>query len=250
MATLSKKQKREKKKSKDKKIQREMQYQKNQSEIKDEASKRIQDELILTKKKNEETMRHQQELAGQKTNTKMTVNYIADRNGCGYFRCIWPSELLATYKNMMSLNSFIYHFEQSILSTAGTFRFQRQATDSQLQAWETYRTLRRQYGYQYKLQYEIDDLLMEIEPTNKIAYDYFDAKKKSNHMQMLHTSDSITFSTDALKDIYVDLIPNQSFIQWMEEHGKLGSQNKFPRVMKNENLEDWKLFVNQSVSQY
>jgi hypothetical protein len=32
----------------------------------------------------------------------------------------------------------------------------------------------------------------------------------------------------------------------MEKNGHLGAQNKFPRVMKNEKLADWKSFVGQN----
>lgn len=131
------------------------------------------------------------------------INYVADRNGCGYYRCIWPFELLATYRNFMSMNSFVYQHDLNILKSVSCFRFQRQATNVQRQIWDMYRQYKHQHGFRYNLQYEIDDLLMEIEPHNKIAYDFFDEEKKRNHMHMLHTSDSITFSTDALKEIYV-----------------------------------------------
>lgn len=44
----------------------------------------------------------------------------------------------------------------------------------------------------------------------------------------------------ALKDIIVEVFPLQVFIKWMEKRGKLGSQNKFPRVLNGTLLEDWK----------
>ncbi len=47
----------------------------------------------------------------------------------------------------------------------------------------------------------------------------------------------------ALKDVKVDLIPTQLFYKWMEQHHKMGGQNKFPRVMKGAQYEDWKSFV-------
>lgn len=63
-----------------------------------------------------------------------------------------------------------------------------------------------------------------------------------NHLKILNDDYRIE-RTAALRDIYVDLIPNAVFIEWMRKNGKLGAQNKFPRVMKNEKLEDWKHFV-------
>ena len=52
----------------------------------------------------------------------------------------------------------------------------------------------------------------------------------------------------ALKDVIVDIVPTRFFIQWLEMRGKLGSQNKFPRVLKGELLESWKNFVSEQQS--
>ncbi|MBK6263699.1 GH3 auxin-responsive promoter family protein [Marivirga sp. S37H4] len=45
--------------------------------------------------------------------------------------------------------------------------------------------------------------------------------------------------TAALKDIKVTVLPTNVFIEYMEELGKVGGQNKFPRVMKGDKLESW-----------
>lgn len=132
------------------------------------------------------------------------VNYIADRNGCGYFRCIWPFELLSTYKNLTTMNSYAHLYEPSYLKTTQIIRFQRQATLAQRNAWDMYRNIRDKYNFEYKLQYELDDYLMGIEKNNVVAYDFFDAEKKDHHMHMLRTSDKITFSTETLKNVYID----------------------------------------------
>lgn len=47
----------------------------------------------------------------------------------------------------------------------------------------------------------------------------------------------------ALKDIFVDLVPVDKFYGFMNSKGKLGGQNKFPRVMRAAQLEEWKLFL-------
>ena len=62
------------------------------------------------------------------------------------------------------------------------------------------------------------------------------------HLKVLNDDYRVERSA-ALKDIYVDLIPNNVFIEWMRKNGKFSAQTKFPRVMKNEKLEDWKQFV-------
>jgi hypothetical protein len=47
----------------------------------------------------------------------------------------------------------------------------------------------------------------------------------------------------ALKEIKVDVLPVKTFYKWMESKGKVGGQNKFPRVLKSAQLEDWKTFI-------
>ncbi len=49
----------------------------------------------------------------------------------------------------------------------------------------------------------------------------------------------------ALKEVIVDVLPDQAFIDFLEKKGKTGAQNKFPRVMKGKLLEDWEEFVKQ-----
>lgn len=50
----------------------------------------------------------------------------------------------------------------------------------------------------------------------------------------------------ALKEIYVDVLPVKTFYDWMSSKGKVGGQNKFPRVMKSTQLEDWKTFLEKN----
>ena len=51
----------------------------------------------------------------------------------------------------------------------------------------------------------------------------------------------------ALKDVFVNVLPVDVFYQWMEKRGKVGSQNKFPRVLKKATLDDWENFLNETV---
>lgn len=47
----------------------------------------------------------------------------------------------------------------------------------------------------------------------------------------------------ALKEVFVDVLPVSTFYKWMESKGKVGGQNKFPRVIKSAQYEDWKNFI-------
>ena len=49
--------------------------------------------------------------------------------------------------------------------------------------------------------------------------------------------------TSALKEIFVEVLPNDVFIDYLRCKGKEGAMNKFPRVMKGEKLKDWERFL-------
>jgi hypothetical protein len=47
----------------------------------------------------------------------------------------------------------------------------------------------------------------------------------------------------ALQEIFVDVLSEQTFMNFMKAKGKIGGQHKFPRVLKGRMLEDWKKFL-------
>ena len=47
----------------------------------------------------------------------------------------------------------------------------------------------------------------------------------------------------ALKEIFVTILPESTFMKFMESKGKIGGQHKFPRVLKGTMLDDWKKFI-------
>jgi len=49
----------------------------------------------------------------------------------------------------------------------------------------------------------------------------------------------------ALKEIFVTVLPESTFMNFMESKGKVGGQHKFPRVLKGQMLADWKKFVDE-----
>ena len=48
----------------------------------------------------------------------------------------------------------------------------------------------------------------------------------------------------ALKDIFVKILPDNAFIDFMATKGKLGAAHKFPRVLKGTLLKEWQSFIN------
>lgn len=55
--------------------------------------------------------------------------------------------------------------------------------------------------------------------------------------------DYATERDSALKDMYLEILPEEKFLGFMASKGKLGSQHKFPRVLKGKMLEDWNKFL-------
>lgn len=49
--------------------------------------------------------------------------------------------------------------------------------------------------------------------------------------------------TSALKEVFLQKLPEEVFFKFMEQKGKLGSQHKFPRVLKGKMLQDWNDFL-------
>ena len=47
----------------------------------------------------------------------------------------------------------------------------------------------------------------------------------------------------ALKAVLVDVLREQTFMDFMKSKGKVGGQHKFPRVLKGKMLEDWQKFL-------
>ncbi len=48
----------------------------------------------------------------------------------------------------------------------------------------------------------------------------------------------------AIKDVFVEVLPSKVFYDYLRMKGKEGAQNKFPRVVKCNQLSDWQQFVN------
>lgn len=49
--------------------------------------------------------------------------------------------------------------------------------------------------------------------------------------------------TSALKEVFVEILPNDVFIDYLRMKGKEGAMNKFPRVLKGDKLSDWENFL-------
>jgi len=52
----------------------------------------------------------------------------------------------------------------------------------------------------------------------------------------------------ALKAVYVEVLHENVFMDFMHSKGKMGGQHKFPRVIKGKMLEDWNAFIKSTIA--
>ncbi|MBL7707826.1 MAG: GH3 auxin-responsive promoter family protein [Chitinophagaceae bacterium] len=71
-------------------------------------------------------------------------------------------------------------------------------------------------------------------------------KKIDQHLRALN-DDYATERDSALKEVFLEVLPEEKFLQFMALKGKLGSQHKFPRVMKGKMLDEWNRFLKTGV---
>jgi hypothetical protein len=78
------------------------------------------------------------------------------------------------------------------------------------------------------------------EPVDKTIFrDKLDAALK------VLNADYETERTAVLKEVIVEIIPTDIFYDWHKKRGKMGGQNKFPRVMKVSKFKEWEAFVDE-----
>ncbi|HRP17586.1 MAG TPA: GH3 auxin-responsive promoter family protein, partial [Ginsengibacter sp.] len=52
----------------------------------------------------------------------------------------------------------------------------------------------------------------------------------------------------ALQKVFVDVMREEVFLDFMKSKGKIGGQHKFPRVLKGKLLEEWQTFLKTEMS--
>lgn len=78
--------------------------------------------------------------------------------------------------------------------------------------------------------------------TDNSVDDTLFAQKIDQTLQRLNDDYRVERSA-ALKEIFVKTLPTNLFYKWMEQKGKVGGQNKFPRVLKKQQYEEWLTFI-------
>ena len=66
--------------------------------------------------------------------------------------------------------------------------------------------------------------------------------KFDEHLK-IHNDDYRVEREEALRNLYVDILPTHVFYDFMERNGKIGGATKFPRVIKGERCNDWLQYI-------
>src|SRR5579871_404418 len=67
-------------------------------------------------------------------------------------------------------------------------------------------------------------------------------EKIDDHLKQLN-DDYAVERKSALKDVFVKILPESAFMNFLKLKGKVGGQHKFPRVLKGKILQDWQEFL-------
>ncbi len=67
------------------------------------------------------------------------------------------------------------------------------------------------------------------------------AIQKIDEYLMQLNDDYMVERTEAIRELFIEILPSQVFYDYMKKLGKEGSANKFPRVLKGERLQNWKI---------
>jgi len=70
------------------------------------------------------------------------------------------------------------------------------------------------------------------------------AKKIDGYLKNLN-DDYRVERLEAIRDIFVVVLPSVAFLEYMKMKGKEGSANKFPRVLKNKRIKEWEQFLKE-----
>ncbi len=72
------------------------------------------------------------------------------------------------------------------------------------------------------------------------------AAEKLDHYLCNLNDDYRVERMEAIKEVFVEVLPTKVFYDYMKTLGKEGSANKFPRVLKNSRMEEWEKYLKQN----
>ena len=138
------------------------------------------------------------------------VNYFADYSGCGYWRMIWPEQIITAYQRMIVQGSTCMIRDKAFYGNIKSVRLQRQASPAQLQFYKELRKMADEIGF--RLIYEIDDIVLheDIPDYNKYKFAFESKEIRDSIIEMMNMSDEISCTCDYMKQYFLDKTNNKN----------------------------------------
>ena len=169
------------------------------------------------------------------------MNYYADYSGCGFWRMLWPENILCAYQKAVVSGTTVMCTEPSFYSHTRSVRIQRQASPHQLKFVQFLRNLADKNGFQ--LIYEIDDIMFkeDIPEYNKFKFAFEDPAVRKASQDIMAMCDEVTVTCEYMKDYYkaktgnnnITVIPNYPPRFWLDGYFDEETVSKnYDRCMK------------------
>jgi hypothetical protein len=179
-------------------------------------------------------------------NLPRALNYYADYGGCGFWRMIWPENIINAYQKgcISGLTCMVMdvRFYQNIKS----IRFQRQATP--VQNLFIKELAKKRDELKYRMIYEVDDVVFrnDIPDYNRCKEAFASSEVEETILDIISSMDEMTVTSHFMKEYYlsktsckkITVIPNYAPKFWLgrfynpDKMSKLFEQQKNrPRIL-------------------
>lgn len=151
------------------------------------------------------------------------LNYYADYGGCGFWRMVWPENVINGYQKGCISGLTCMVLDLRFYQNLKSIRLQRQATPTQKLFVEELSKNKTNLGY--RLIYEIDDIVFrdDIPDYNKCKEAFASKEIEDNILKIMGEMDEISVTCQYMKDYYIEktgkkqvtVIPNYPPKWWM-----------------------------------